>query len=487
MLRQDITFFLKFFNETMKSRKMLSAAPKAKSAKGVERGFDYLSKTHDDEGDAVGEFMKSYPIIKEVNERHPLLEEFLIRTSVRLSSDSRNYAAIRLFLGVVLSTFDSATDVYMYFEYRNAGELGYANATLTTLLLNLSLQLFMSFMQNRKTSKRKRFFEALYVVTLIKPGVDAYRVAIGAEQEIDTLTDPKTEMVTHKGLELFTEAIPGTCIQMYAFFAGSTHSSAATFSLFTSVITASFTSTGISYDLDTDRVKRTLGPDFYGYTPGGAKKIIVVACMFFMSMCQLGSKAFVCALCAVTSKFVLLAYLLIDMALFFALKLVRKDFMYWPQINGKSGFVVSAMMRVGVKIIADFTGLVQLRHPYELGGYYWAWTLLSTPIVGYFFGYRKIPEWNESQPEWWDSLVKATIPDWAVHDKSVFKCIRSLEVEERRGRRRSSANLLKGKFMNSPSTLARRMKARSVREEHKNLSDSMGAFFLVDDDEEKFN
>ena len=224
-------------------------------------------------------------------------------------------------------------------------------------------------------------------------------MAIGAEQEIDTLTDPKTEMVTHKGLELFTEAIPGTCIQMYAFFAGSTPSSAATFSLFTSVITASFTSTGISFDLDTDRVKCTVGeveerrddllsspcsrlllsppltqlaslvagPDFYGYIPGGAKKIIVVACMFFMSMCQLGSKAFICALCAITSKFVLLAYLLVDMVLFFALKLVRKDFMYWPPIDGKSGFVVSAMMRVGVKIIADFTGLVHLRHPYELG------------------------------------------------------------------------------------------------------------------------
>ena len=74
-----------------------------------------------------------------------------------------------------------------------------------------------------------------------------------------------------------------------------------------------------------------------------------------------------------------------------------------------------------------------------------------------------------------------------MHDKSVLNGIRSLEVEELRGRRPGSVNLLKGKIMNSPSTLARRMTARSVREEHKNLSDSMGAFFFVDDDEEKFN
>ena len=366
--------------------------------------------------------------------------------SVRLASDSRNYAAIRLFLGVVLSTFDTATDMFMYFEYKRGGDAGYANATLATLLLNLGLQLLMSFFQNRKMSPRRRFFEALYVLTFVKPGIDAYRVAIGAEQEIDTLIDPKTEMVTHKGLELFTEAIPGTLIQMYAFFAGSTHSSAANFSLLTSVITASFTATGISSDLDTDRYKRQRGPEFYGYIPGGSKRMTVVTSMFGICVCQLGSKAFVCALCAVEvscceersdelrrrmywmatyiaehrcfvrnvalptsftisnimidhhflrdsllssqDKMQLVIYILVDLLLFFVIKMLRRDFTYWPAIEGKALMLISVLMRTGAKIITDFTGLVHLRHPYELGGAYWVWTLLSTPIVGFFFGSR---------------------------------------------------------------------------------------------------
>ncbi|GMI07708.1 hypothetical protein TrVE_jg4984 [Triparma verrucosa] len=401
-LKHDINFVLHFMNESMKPRKMAShlpSVPKSSSSSVnrfvshnevtlIAKGFDYLTKTIDDEGDAVGKFMTSYPVIEEVNGRHHLLEELLIRMSVRLASDSRNYAAIRLFLGVVLSTFDTATDMFMYFEYKRGGDAGYANATLATLLLNLGLQLLMSFFQNRKMSPRRRFFEALYVLTFVKPGIDAYRVAIGAEQEIDTLIDPKTEMVTHKGLELFTEAIPGTLIQMYAFFAGSTHSSAANFSLLTSVITASFTATGISYDLDTDRYKRQRGPEFYGYIPGGSKRMTVVTSMFGICVCQLGSKAFVCALCAVEDKMQLVIYILVDLLLFFVIKMLCRDFTYWPAIEGTASILISVLMRTGAKIITDFTGLVHLRHPYELGGAYWVWTLLSTPIVGFFFGSR---------------------------------------------------------------------------------------------------
>ena len=51
---------------------------------------------------------------------------------------------------------------------------------------------------------------------------------------------------------------------------------------------------------------------------------------------------------------------------------------------------------------------------------------------------NKIPEWNESQPEWWNDRHKASIPDWAVKDEEVLKSIRSKGVVEIKQRRKSS-------------------------------------------------
>lgn len=195
-------------------------------------------------------------------------------------------------------------------------------------------------------------------------------------------------------------------------------------------------------------------------------------------------------------------------------------------------------MRVAFKSIVDFTALLHGRHPYELGGSYWVFTLLSTPVICFIFGLRyleyvesdagkardlemvldkvqvyrligglifiqatalfvflqtinkeyiytfystrtgnenamgfftkhddaerkidvfgesrwkwkdieggvvewvnlKIPEWNESQSEWWDARREALIPDWAVRDTEALKSIRSTDVikvqDERRG------------------------------------------------------
>ena len=37
-------------------------------------------------------------------------------------------------------------------------------------------------------------------------------------------------------------------------------------------------------------------------------------------------------------------------------------------------------MRVGIKIVVDFTGCIHLRHPYELGGLYYSLTLRQAQV-----------------------------------------------------------------------------------------------------------
>ena len=73
------------------------------------------------------------------------------------------------------------------------------------------------------------------------------------------------EMTVMKGIEMFAEAIPGVIIQLMALTTNKgTTSRAAWLSLSVSALTTGFASATISYDFDTDPVKREQVPDFYG-------------------------------------------------------------------------------------------------------------------------------------------------------------------------------------------------------------------------------
>ena len=52
-------------------------------------------------------------------------------------------------------------------------------------------------------------------------------------------------------------------------------------------------------------------------------------------------------------------------------KVLRGDFWYWIPAGGNVEIVSSIVPRLLVKIVTDFTSIVQFRHPYELGGMYW--------------------------------------------------------------------------------------------------------------------
>ena len=73
----------------------------------------------------------------------------------------------------------------------------------------LFLQLFVVVMQGSKRGKLYMAREILIVLTGVKPGVDALRVASGARQMEGTVMDPRTELVATKCCELFAESIPG--------------------------------------------------------------------------------------------------------------------------------------------------------------------------------------------------------------------------------------------------------------------------------------
>ena len=57
-----------------------------------------------------------------------------------------------------------------------------------------------------------------------------------------------------------------------------------------------------------------------------------------------------------------------DIGSYLLIKIIRGDFIYWPPLEGITSILLSLIMRVGIKVITDFTSIIQLRHPNEVGG-----------------------------------------------------------------------------------------------------------------------
>jgi hypothetical protein len=70
-------------------------------------------------------------------------------------------------------------------------------------------------------------------------------------------------------------------------------------------------------------------------------------------------------------------YLVLDMGMYLLYKFARRDFSYWlPVKSNFANFMISMIARVVIKLLADFTSLPHLHHPYDLGGMYYSFNLM---------------------------------------------------------------------------------------------------------------
>jgi hypothetical protein len=179
---------------------------------------------------------------------------------------------------------------------------------------------------------------------------------------------------------MFAEAIPGVIIQLSAIAEStSTASFAAWFSIIVSAASTGFTSATISYDWDTDPQKRQQVPDFYGYVPANpTRRSLVFALMMLSSAGLLLVRCMTISLLGVLGRSWALAYVAADIIMFFLVKIVQGDIWYWAPLKGKAEVLLTFLMRLTTKPISDFTSVLQLRHPNEVGGQYWAFSLFLT-------------------------------------------------------------------------------------------------------------
>jgi hypothetical protein len=154
-------------------------------------------------------------------------------------------------------------------------------------------------------------------------------------------------------------------------------------SIIISAATAGFASASIAFDFDVDPKKRRETPEFYGYIPDGMSRTVVFCCMMLNGTLLLLVRSFCVAMLMLVKKKYFVWYYAGDMGFYLLLKAARGDFHHWMPFDSSlaESLTLSLVMRVALKTIVDFTGIVQFRGSAELGGIYWSCSMFCAIIA----------------------------------------------------------------------------------------------------------
>ena len=183
------------------------------------------------------------------------------------------------------------------------------------------------------------------------------------------------------------------------------------FSICTSVLTTAFTSTTIAFDFDTTPKKRSTAPAFYGYVPDGHKaRLKVFLLMFLIKIAHVTSTSMGIAFLFSINPSSAYSYLAVSMGAYLLYRVCRRDLHYWMPLEGKTGWIMSILVRMTVKIVTDFTGCIHFRHPKEVGGLYYSLTLLQAQVGSAVFA-KLYVDANEGDA---DALAAETVYAFAA-------------------------------------------------------------------------
>ena len=217
---------------------------------------------------AVQAWKLDQPKLNPFFDQHPFFVPMMNQIAKELLANSKLGLKWRVGLGAGLSIMDMITDAGVINTYRASGNTAGAYSLMAMIGSNMAVQLLITYGQNKKKSRWEILREFAFVVTFLKPGVDAFRVATGLVDEHATY-NPLVEMALGKGAELAFESIPGGLLQAYFFINSPEKTGFLLISILISTLTTGFASAMISYDMDISVANRKEVPLFYGYIKDG--------------------------------------------------------------------------------------------------------------------------------------------------------------------------------------------------------------------------
>ena len=114
------------------------------------------------------------------------------------------------------------------------------------------------------------------------------------------------------------------------------------------------TSAMIAYDVDTNKKQRQKNPKFYGYIKDGRRGWTFLLMTLISTIHNL-SRSLGYAILAVVDLNLALKFFVGEVGAYLLYKLLRRDFYYWPRLEGVLSVITSLLERTLAKVIVDFT------------------------------------------------------------------------------------------------------------------------------------
>jgi hypothetical protein len=250
----------------------------AAESTSIGHGLDAILRISTDHIEAVDKFLAKYLAMDVMAKRHawvrPMLETITKRRMVAAPFGLK----LRLMIGAGLGIADMLSDINNVVNMFTVGQTVLAYALLGMISATLAFQIFLAVVQTSHRGKRKLAWEVFLVLSLLKSGVDAVRVARGEGRYPGAPLSPVDEMIYCKAGEMVLESIPGGLVQAI-FVAYSGMTTATLLSILISCLSTAFTATTIAYDLDTNQTNQKLFPEFYGYAHLARALYATVSCI----------------------------------------------------------------------------------------------------------------------------------------------------------------------------------------------------------------
>ncbi|GMI54871.1 hypothetical protein TeGR_g840, partial [Tetraparma gracilis] len=340
---------------------------------------------------AVEEFILTYPALTELDAEFAWFRPTLVAIADELMGKVAYGVKVRAAIGATFSIMDMVSDTVIIVDYYATGRSGYANLMVGLVLGNIIIQILIVYVQSRSIGNsrwRTFFFDSLAVVTFVKPGLDAWKVASGQEQLPGAALDPLVEMMFGKTVEMVFEGIPGMVVQCIAFVESEEKSMMAILSLLISAASTGMTSTVITFDIDIDPTKRKNNPKWMGLIPN-VNRGLAFGNLFVITTTHIIAKGIITALLAVTNSAWMWLFMACDYGLYIAYTFVRSDVSFFVPVPAKATIPFGIAARIILKTVVDFTGCLFFRIPMLVGGSWFTFDLakaqISVLVVAYLY------------------------------------------------------------------------------------------------------
>ncbi|GMH94241.1 hypothetical protein TL16_g12850, partial [Triparma laevis f. inornata] len=328
----------------------------------------------------VEEWIQRFPALLTLEQEVDWFKPMVLAVAQQLILKASWGLKARVVFGAAISLFDTISDILVIRYFLANGQTGFATANIVMLSVTLFLSFFVSILNTMGTRgwKKNLAYEALFTFTFLKPALDAYRVSSGAEQKEGQVMPPLSELMYTKAIEMVSEAIPSACVQTFALLISKDKPFIMVLSIFLSASSIGYSTSLISYDKDIEPQGRRTQPWIYGYIEvSPLKRGMAFSSMCSVSALQVFMKAIMFSLLGVAGKTMLLTYIGAEIGLYLCWKGFRGDFRYFiPIENNAISLTLSFFVRTIEMMLFDFSAMVHLRHPYQLGE--------RTPSLQYF-------------------------------------------------------------------------------------------------------